>query len=290
MDLNSTGFWSRPYDSEQVIPTVEELVGVSELNIFVDGEEAGSRLAELFNWLGFLTDPISIEEESRGKLQASLKSLTDFDFVTMVPNPQDCELSNVLPTRAERLRSRLLPRTQLKRTYDHAGQWDGGGCTAQLQNPERSKVDSPSEVYSRQPGLLMPYLAAFRTILTSKGPSRTRRIWVPYYATLRFFPILQKVRTGHSSLIRFLYATQMWHLMPKLTLFLHRKCICLWNLSSHYHPLVCPRTPTQLVAWNLRRVLPLTGFTRRKLAGLNVTTGQRSLGWRVVRNNLCEGT
>jgi hypothetical protein len=82
-----------------------------------------------------------------------LKSLTDIDFVTVDhPSPSDCEPSNVLPTREERLRSRLR-RTQLKRTYDHAGLWDGDGCTVQSQSPGRSKVDRPSEV-SWQPCLL----------------------------------------------------------------------------------------------------------------------------------------
>jgi hypothetical protein len=146
---------SRPYDSEQAIPTVEELVGVPELhnflaNISVDGVEAKSQLAELLKWLDPLTQPVSIEEESQGKLKAFLRPLANSDFV---PNPPDCELSSVLPTRAERLRSRLLPRTQLERTYEHARQWDGRGCIAQSQSLGRSKVDSPSEV-SRRPGLL----------------------------------------------------------------------------------------------------------------------------------------
>jgi hypothetical protein len=150
---------NRPYDSEQAIPTVEELVGVSELhyflaNISLDGDDAKSQLVELLSGLDSLTQPVSIEEESPRKLQAVSRSLANFDFATVVPNPPDYELSNVLPTRAERLRSRLLPRTQLDRAYEHAGQWDGGGCTAQSQSLGRSKADSPSEVF-REPGLLL---------------------------------------------------------------------------------------------------------------------------------------
>ncbi|KAF8499225.1 hypothetical protein F5888DRAFT_1688664 [Russula emetica] len=145
--LNLELTW-RPYGSEQAVPTVEELVGDSELsfslaNISVGGE-AKSQLAELLKWLGSLTQPVSIEEETQRKLQVFLKSLTDIDSVTVDPSPSDCELSNVLPTREERLRS-MLRRTQLKRTYDHAGLWDGDGCTVQSQSPGRSKVDSPLE-------------------------------------------------------------------------------------------------------------------------------------------------
>lgn len=147
--LNLTGVLSRPYGSEQAVPTVDELVGDSELpfslaNISV-GVEAKSQLTELFKWLDSLTRPVSIEEESQRSLQVFLKSLTDIGFVTVDPSPSDGELLNVLSTREERLRSRLR-RTQLKRTYDHAGLWDGDGCIAQAQSPGRSKVDSPPEV------------------------------------------------------------------------------------------------------------------------------------------------
>lgn len=146
---------SRPYGSEQAVPTAEELVGDSELpfslaNISVGGE-AKNQLAELLKWLDSLTQPVSIEEESQRKLQVFLKSLTTIDFVTVDPSPSDCEPSNVLPTREERLRSRLR-RTQLKRTYDHAGLWDGDGCAVQSHSPGRSKFDSLSEVSWR------PYL------------------------------------------------------------------------------------------------------------------------------------
>jgi len=140
----------RPFGSEQeVVPTVEELVGVSELplslaNISNDGEEAKSQLAELLEWLDSLTHLDSIEE-SQGMHHVFLKSLANIDFVIVDPSSSDCELSNVLPTREERLRSRLT-RTQLKRTYDHAELWDGDGCTIQSQNRGRSRVDGSSEV------------------------------------------------------------------------------------------------------------------------------------------------
>ena len=149
VDLNLTGFLSRPYGSEQAVPTVEELVGDSELpfslaNISFAGE-AESQLAELLKWLDSFIQPVSIEEGSQRRLQVFLKSLTDIDFDTVDPSPFDCELSNVLPTREERLRSRLRG-TQLKRTHDHAGLWDGDSYTVQSHSPGRSKVDGPSEV------------------------------------------------------------------------------------------------------------------------------------------------
>lgn len=146
--MNLTGSFIRPYDTEQAIPTVEELVGVSDVHYSVNGEEAKSQLEELLKWLNSLTQPI--EEECRGKFQAFLK-FTHVDFI--IPDPLDCELSNVLPTRAERLSTRLLPRSQLKRTYSRAGQCDEDDCGVQSQSLGQSKVDSPSEV-SRQRGLL----------------------------------------------------------------------------------------------------------------------------------------
>lgn len=152
MWIRNNRVWSRPYGSEQAVPTVEELVGDSELpfslvNISAGGDEAKSQLDELLEWLDSLTQPVSIEEESQRKLQVFLKSLTDINFVAVDPSPSDCELSNVLPTREERIRSRLR-RTQLKRTYDHAGLWDrdGNGCTVLSRNPGRSNVDRTSEV------------------------------------------------------------------------------------------------------------------------------------------------
>src|SRR6267154_1772181 len=80
VDSNLTGVLSRPYGSEQAIPTVEELVGDSELpfslaNISVGGE-AKNQLADFLKWLDSMTQPVSIEEESQRKLQVSSKSLT----------------------------------------------------------------------------------------------------------------------------------------------------------------------------------------------------------------------
>jgi hypothetical protein len=152
-DLNPTGFLIRPYDSEQTIPTVEELVGVSEVHYSVVGEEAKNRLAELLKWLNYVSQSISVEEESRGLGEPRMLLEPNFHSATVVPDPPDCEVSNVLPTRAERLRYRLLPRNQLKIAYGCAGQWDEGDCTTQPQSLGRLKVDSPLEV-SRQPGLL----------------------------------------------------------------------------------------------------------------------------------------
>lgn len=142
----------RPYDSEQAIPTVEELVGVSKVHHSVVGEEAKNQLAELLKWLNCVAQPISVEE-SRGESWVLLESIPNSDFVTVVPDPPDCEVSNVLPTRAERLRSRLPLRNQLKIAYGRAGRCDEGDCTTQSQSLGRSKVDGLSEVY-RQTGLL----------------------------------------------------------------------------------------------------------------------------------------
>lgn len=143
----------RPYDSEQAIPTVEELVGVSKVHHSVVGEEAKNQLAELLKWLNCVAQPISVEEESRGESWVPLEFIPNFDFVIVVPDPPDCEVSNVLPTRAERLRSRLPLRNQLKIACGRAGQCDEGDCTTQSQSLGRSKVDGLSEVY-RQTGLL----------------------------------------------------------------------------------------------------------------------------------------
>ena len=144
VDLNLTGFLSRPYGSEQAVPTVEELVGDSELPFSLADISVGGEVAGLLKRLDSLTQPVSIEEESQRRLQVFLKSLTDIDLVTD-PSSSDCGFSNVLPTREERLRSRLR-RTQLKRTYDLAGLWDGDGCFIQSQSLGRSKADSHSEV------------------------------------------------------------------------------------------------------------------------------------------------
>ena len=207
MDLNLTGFLSRPYDSEKAVPTLEELIGDSALsfllaNIFVDRQDK-SQLAELLKWLDSLAQSVSIEEENQRKLQVFLKPLTDIDFVTVDPSLSDCELSNVLSTREEKLGSKLR-RTQLKRTYDHAGLWDGDGCTVQLQSPGRSNIDSPSEVSWHLITLSAPRanLASFRTIITGKVPGRTWWIRMPWCAGVRIFHIFQKVRTDRDPLIQ----------------------------------------------------------------------------------------
>jgi hypothetical protein len=206
VDLNLTGLLNRPCGSEQAVPTVEELIGDSELpfplaNISVGGE-ARSQLAELLKWLDSLTQCVSVEEESQRKLQVLLKSLT-VDIVTVDPSLSYCELSNVLPTREERLNSRLR-RTQLKRTYDHAALWDGDSCTVESQSPGRSKLESSSEVSWYLVTLSAPRinLASFRTVITGKVSSRTWWIRMPWCGGLRFFQISQKVRTDHGSLIQ----------------------------------------------------------------------------------------
>jgi hypothetical protein len=142
----------RPYSSEQEIPTLEELVGVSEHHFLamgcVDGEEASVELGGLLKSLDPPTHGISMEEEDWGRLQVYLESLANPDFVIDHLSPLHCGISDVLLTRAERHRSRMLPRSrlELETNYNHAGQRDGGSRAAQLQVPERPKVDNPSEV------------------------------------------------------------------------------------------------------------------------------------------------
>lgn len=178
MGLNSTGSnLNRPYHSEQAIPTLEELVGVSELyNPFSVEGEAKAQLDGLLKGLDPLTYSISIEEENQGKLQAFLKSPTNLDLVTHDLSSLDCEISNVLLTRAERHRSRLPPRACLERDSEL---WGGCGRAAQSQSPERSKSSEVCQLSFSAP---KRRLAAFRMTIISEVPIMfgwTRRIRVP---------------------------------------------------------------------------------------------------------------
>ena len=142
--------FSRPYNSEQEIPTLEELVEVSEPQFLAitctDGEESRAELGGLLKSLDPLVHAISIEEEDQRKLQAYLKSPPNLNFVTDHLSPLGCGISNVLLSRAERHRSRMMSGSHLETNYDHA---------LQSQGSEQPKADDPSEVF--------PLLFCFQT-------------------------------------------------------------------------------------------------------------------------------
>lgn len=141
---------SRPYNSEQEIPTLEELVGVSEPQFLaitcIDREETRAELGGLLKSLDPLVHAISIEEEDQRKIQAYLESPPNLDFITEHLSPLDYRISNVLLTRAERHRPRMMPGPHLETDYDH---------TLQSQGSEQPKADDPSEVF--------PLLFCFQT-------------------------------------------------------------------------------------------------------------------------------
>jgi len=90
-----------------------------------------------------------------------------------------------------------LRRTQLKRTYDHAGLWDGDGYTVQSQSPGRSKVDSPSEV-SWQPCLLHgPTSVGF--IQDNNHRQSTEPDWVDSDASVRGGALLSGPSEGEDT-------------------------------------------------------------------------------------------
>jgi hypothetical protein len=143
----------RPYSSEQATPTLEELVGVSELryfltNLYGDLEESKAQLAELFNQLDPLAHPISIEEENQRMLQAISSTPPKLDSVAVDLGSLDNGNTNVLLTRAERHRSRSL-RGPLLEGLSGAGRPDDGGYTTQPQTSEQLIADRPSEVLTR---------------------------------------------------------------------------------------------------------------------------------------------
>jgi hypothetical protein len=186
----------RPYNSEQAIPTLGELVGVSDVHTLtiscVDGEEARAELGALLKSLDPLTHAISIEEEEQRKLQTYLKSPANLHFVIDHLSPLDGGISNVLPTRAERHESGMLPGSRSETDYGHAGRLNGDDCAAQSQGPEHLNPGHPSEVESF---LLTrkPILTTFRMITMRKAStvsSRTRWIWAFWRANRRFCPIL----------------------------------------------------------------------------------------------------
>jgi hypothetical protein len=187
----------RPYNSEQEIPTLGELVGVSDVHILtiscVDGEEARAKLGALLKSLDPLTHAISIKEEEQRKLQTYLKSPANLHFVTDHLSPLDGEISNVLPTRAERHESGMLLGSCSETDYSHAGRLaNGDDCAAQSQGPEHLNPGHPSEVESF---LLTrkPILTTFRMITMRKASTvsnRARWIWAFWRADRRFCPIL----------------------------------------------------------------------------------------------------
>lgn len=148
--LNLELTW-RPYSSEQAIPTLEELVGVSDFYHFLtnscfDAEEDKSLLTEPLNMPLPLTRPISIEEENQRGMKVILCAAAESDSPAVDHASMDGSGSNVLLTRAERRQSRSLRRPHLERDRGRTGQWDVSTCNTQLHISENVIVGCLSEV------------------------------------------------------------------------------------------------------------------------------------------------
>lgn len=146
----STG---RPYSSEQAIPTLEELVGVSDFNHFrtngcSDAEEEKTLLTEVLNLSHRLTLPISIEEEDQRRANVILCATAESDSST-IDASMDGSDSNVLLTRAERCQSRSLRKPHVELDRGCTGQWDVGSCNTvtQAHMSEKAIVSGVSEVF-----------------------------------------------------------------------------------------------------------------------------------------------
>ncbi|KAH9056954.1 hypothetical protein EDB87DRAFT_1686669 [Lactarius vividus] len=141
-----------PYSSEQPIPTLEGLVGVSDLYKFLanacsDAEEDKRLLADLLDMSRPPTRPISIEDENQRGIEVIISAAAELDSSTIGPALIDSFDSNVLLTRAERCQSRSLHKPHLERDCGYT-QWEVGSF-----NPQLHKViaDGLSEsVYCRE--------------------------------------------------------------------------------------------------------------------------------------------
>jgi hypothetical protein len=139
----------RPYSSEQAIPTLEELVGVSDFDHFLvnacsDAEADKSLLTALHQ----PTRPISIEDENQRGIKVIISATAESDSSTIDPASIDGSDSNVLLTRAERCQSRSLRRPHLERDQAYTGRWDASTCNAQLHISEQVVVGGLSEVFA----------------------------------------------------------------------------------------------------------------------------------------------
>lgn len=147
--LNLELTW-RPYSSGQAIPTLEELVRVSDFDQFLasaysDTEEDKNSLTDLLNTSHRLTRPISIENENQKGIEALISATAESDFSTIDPASIDGFDSSVLLTRAERSQSRSLSRLHLERDPGYTGRWDGSRCDTQLHISEEVIVGGLSE-------------------------------------------------------------------------------------------------------------------------------------------------
>ncbi|KAH9082274.1 hypothetical protein EDB83DRAFT_630539 [Lactarius deliciosus] len=139
--LNLELTW-RPYSSEQPIPTLEGLVGVSDLYKFLanacsDVEEDKRLLADLLDMSRPPTRPISIEDENQRGIEVIISATAELDSSTLGPASIDGFDSNVLLTRAERCQSRSLHKPHLERDRGYAGQGEVSSLNPRLHISEK---------------------------------------------------------------------------------------------------------------------------------------------------------
>lgn len=149
--LNLELTW-RPYSSEQPIPTLEGLVGVSDLYNFLanacsDVEGDKMLLADLLDMSHPPTRPISIEDENQRGIEVVISATAELDSSTIGPASIDGFDSNVLLTRAERCQSRSLHKPHLERDRGYAGQWEVSSFDPQLHISKKVIAGGLSEVF-----------------------------------------------------------------------------------------------------------------------------------------------
>ncbi|KAI9454891.1 hypothetical protein BJY52DRAFT_699722 [Lactarius psammicola] len=156
--LNLELTW-RPYSSEQATPTLEELVGVTDLyklfgNACSDAEEDKNMLTDLLNMAHPLTRPISIEDENERGIEVITSATAKSDISTICLASVDSSDSNVLLTRAERCQSRSLRRPHLERDRGYTGRWDVSRCNTRSHISEKVIVGGPEGRYQLCPAEL----------------------------------------------------------------------------------------------------------------------------------------
>ena len=142
---------ARPYSSEQAIPTLEELVGVSDFDYFLanscfNTEEDKSLPTDLLNVLRPLTLPASIEEENQRGMKVILCAAAESYPSTINHDSMDGSDTNVLLTRAERRQSMSRRKPHLERDLRHTVQCDASTCSTQSHISENVTVSGLSEV------------------------------------------------------------------------------------------------------------------------------------------------
>ncbi|KAI9445387.1 hypothetical protein H4582DRAFT_1915146 [Lactarius indigo] len=153
--LNLELTW-RPYSSEQPIPTLEGLVGVSDLhnffaNVCSDVDEDKRLLADLLDMSHPPTRPISIEDENQRGIEVIMSATGKSDSSTIGPASIDGFDANVLLTRAERCQYRSLYRPHQDRDRGYTGQWEVRRCNPQLHISKKVIIGGLEEsVYCRE--------------------------------------------------------------------------------------------------------------------------------------------